>query len=280
MIFLFRALLTLGLLITINCLAQDPIEQIAEPGFLSLFNGRELDTSSWDYSPLWKVKNGEITTSGQVTAIEFCTYKKKKFQDFVLKAKFILVNNQGNSGIHFRSRYLPGRKYNVGGYQADIGWDWWCRLIYWMENANPNVIILSYPANDCLNSVHKDSNNGNDWNEYTITAIGAQIKLEMNGKLCSEYTETDKNRLRDSGYVALQLHNPEYTQLRFRDIRIKSLDESVASGIASKNFKAKELRVVKPPKFLCLRSKRVSKEDLTSVSNGIRPNGQLINSMK
>jgi hypothetical protein len=207
--------------------AQDPARQYAEPGFESLFNGRDLDTAVWDYSPLWKVQDGEIRAAGQVSAIEFLTYKKKKYQDFILKAKLILVNDQGNSGIHFRSRYLPGRRYNVGGYQADIGWDWWCRLIYWMENANPNVTILAYPGNDCLKSVKKD----NQWNEYVITAVGPKIKLEMNGFLCSEFTETDPARLNDSGYIALQFHDPAYTQLRFRDIRIKSLDPPAATAL-------------------------------------------------
>lgn len=221
------ALPLLGLCLGPAARGQDPAIQFAEPGFVSLFNGRSLDTAEWDYSPLWTVKDGEIRATGQVSAIEFLTYRKKKFQDFILKAKLILVDDKGNSGIHFRSRYLPGRRYNVGGYQADIGWDWWCRLIYWMENANPNVTILAYPANDCLKSVKKD----NQWNEYTLTAIGPKIKLEMNGFTCSEYTETDPARLGDSGYVALQFHNPEYTRLRFRDIRIKSLDSLPATAL-------------------------------------------------
>lgn len=221
------ALPLLCLCLGIPAFGQGTTTQFAEPGFVNLFNGRDLDTAAWDYSPLWTVQDGEIRAAGQVSAIEFLTYKKKKFQDFILKVKLILVDDKGNSGIHFRSRYLPGRRYNVGGYQADIGWDWWCRLIYWMENANPNVTILAYPANDCLKSVKKD----NQWNEYTITAIGPKIKLEMNGFLCSEYTETDPARLSDSGYVALQFHNPEYTRLRFRDIRIKSLDSLPATAI-------------------------------------------------
>ena len=210
--------------------AQDSTLQFAEPGFVSLFDGHSLDTAAWDGSPMWKAEAGEIRAAGTLTAIEFLTYKKKKYQDFILKAKFILVNNQGNSGIHFRSQFLKGRPHNVGGYQADIGWDWWCRLIYWNEidyGVTGVVPILAYPSTDCSNAIHKD----NRWNEYTVTAQGAYVKLEMNGVFCDEFTDTDPRRLKDSGYIALQMHNPEYTQLRFRDIRIKSLDEP-ATGIA------------------------------------------------
>jgi hypothetical protein len=270
--FLFVCLIQILWVAVLNTSAQDTTQQMAEPGFVILFNGRDLDTASWDYSPLWQVKNGEITASGTVSAIEFLTYKKKKFQDFVLKVKFILVNNQGNSGIHFRSRYLPGRKYNVGGYQADIGWDWWCRLIYWMENATPNVTILNYPTNECLNSVHKD----NQWNEYTITAIGPKIKLEMNGMLCSEYTETDKNRLKDSGYVALQFHNPEFTQLRFRDVRVKSLDEVATSTILQSPRNTLRPNSLNSKQLLHLMPMKAAEPNFAPAIIGIKPNGQLI----
>lgn len=241
------ALILFGLLSLSN--AQDPTVQIVEPGFVSLFDGKTIDRTAWDGSDKWKVENGEIRMHDSVPETEYLIYKKKKYQDFIFKVKFILWNNTGNTGIHFRSRYLTYRPHNVGGYQADIGWDWDGRLIYFVEDANPNVFVLAEPQPGCKSAFKFD----NTWNEYTITAKGAKIKLEMNGVYCSEYTETDQNRLKDSGYIALQFHNSAATEVRFRDIRIKSLDPKdsvVTLAPALRSRKTKAAKASQPKVFI------------------------------
>ena len=84
------ALILFGLLATSN--AQDPTVQIVEPGFVSLFDGKTIDRTAWDGSDKWKVENGEIRIAAKIQACEYLTYKKKKYQDFILKVKFILYD--------------------------------------------------------------------------------------------------------------------------------------------------------------------------------------------
>jgi hypothetical protein len=55
-----------------------------------------------------------------------------------------------------------------------------------------------------------------EWNVYDITAQGRVISLSVNGKLVSEYTQTEV----PEGYLALEA---EGYRIEFRDIRVKPL---------------------------------------------------------
>ena len=76
-----------------------------EPGFVSLFNGKDL--SGWDCDArFWSVVDGFIR--GQTTADNptkgntFCVWRDGKPRNFILKTKFRLHNH--NSGIQYRSK--------------------------------------------------------------------------------------------------------------------------------------------------------------------------------
>ena len=99
-----------------------PATAADEPGFVSLFNGKDL--SGWEgLSPHWSVEDGAIT--GRTTAETalkghntFLVWQGGSPADFELRAKFKLQG--GNSGIQYRSKLLDPAKFIVGGYQADI----------------------------------------------------------------------------------------------------------------------------------------------------------------
>ena len=93
------------------------------PGFVSLFNGRDL--SGWEGDPrFWRVEDGAITgqttDSQQVTENNFLIWKDE-VEDFELRLKYRLGG--GNSGINFRARKrAPGSSAGepMVGMQADV----------------------------------------------------------------------------------------------------------------------------------------------------------------
>src|SRR4051812_21476744 len=85
----------------------------AEPGFQSLFNGKDL--TGWDGNrDLWTVRDGAIT--GQTTAEKplkgntFLIWTGGDVKNFELRAMFKLVPNNeknfANSGIQYRSKIV------------------------------------------------------------------------------------------------------------------------------------------------------------------------------
>ncbi|MBI3698209.1 MAG: DUF1080 domain-containing protein, partial [Acidobacteria bacterium] len=91
----------------------------AQEGYISLFNGHDLD--GWQGDPaLWTVQNGVLVGSTDGHPIKQNTFLiyKQPYADFILQADARLRN--GNSGIQFRSSALPGPGWVVTGYQADF----------------------------------------------------------------------------------------------------------------------------------------------------------------
>jgi len=102
----------------------DPVPGL--PGFVSLFNGKDL--AGWTGDPrIWSVKDGTIT--GQTTAE--ATVKENNFliwkdeiEDFELRLKFKLEG--GNSGVYIRARKRPAYQQKgepMVGMQADFSAD-------------------------------------------------------------------------------------------------------------------------------------------------------------
>jgi hypothetical protein len=59
-------------------------------------------------------------------------------------------------------------------------------------------------------------------NEYTVSARGSQITLELNSRRTVDYTETDPGIERE-GFIALQVHSGPRIEVRFKDILIALL---------------------------------------------------------
>src|ERR1035437_10270663 len=110
-------------------LAPPPGPQIAptpltdsNDGFVPIFNGISLD--GWDGDPrYWRVENheivGEVTAEAPLKQNSFLIWRGGRPANFELKAEFRL-NPLGNSGINYRSDEVPGTKWLMSGYQADI----------------------------------------------------------------------------------------------------------------------------------------------------------------
>jgi hypothetical protein len=201
---------SLLLLLTLVCV---PLANGEEPGFRSLFNGKDLTGWEGDQS-LWKVSDNAIVgNSPGIQHNQFLT-SKEEFGDFELKLEFRVKDGVGNSGVQFRTKRIPDST-EVSGYQADLGDGYWGSLY---DESRRNKVLAKAPA-DFEKSLKKG-----DWNQYTIRAKGDHILLKINDVTTVDFKEADPAIAR-KGIIALQVHSGGPMKVEFRNIRIKPLSE-------------------------------------------------------
>src|SRR5258708_2414410 len=185
-----------------------------EPGFKSLFNGKEL--TGWDGNPkFWSVKDGTIT--GQTTAENptqgntFLIWRDGTVDDFELRLSFKIVN--GNSGIQYRSKDVGN--WVVGGYQGDFeAGDTYSGILYEERgrgilalrgqktevtpDGKVNVVASVGDTKDIQSNIKKE-----DWNEYVILAQGNQLTHIINGRVTVQVSDNQPEKRAMSGILAL-----------------------------------------------------------------------------
>jgi hypothetical protein len=181
-------------------------------GFAPLFNGRDLDGWQVDTPGIWSARDGMLV--GKHGGLKYNDFLRtgKSYGDFVLRLKFRLVNGEGNSGVQFRSKPVPG-SHEVEGYQGDIGQQYWGCLY----DESRRRKVLAQPPAEALAGLDKAG-----WNEYVITARGRRITLDLNGKRTVDYTESEDG-IDPSGFIALQVHSGPAIEVQFKDLLIKEL---------------------------------------------------------
>ena len=169
------------------------------------FNAKDLTMWGGD-SSLWSVVDGEIVgkTSG-LKKNEFLV-NEMVVENFHLSLDVKLIDNQGNSGIQFRSQRHDG---GMKGYQADVGEGWWGKLyeeegraLLWKESGEKHVKL-------------------GEWNRYEVKAVGSKIQTWINGNLC---VDLDDPQGAKRGLIGLQLHSGGKTEVRFRNVELKVLE--------------------------------------------------------
>lgn len=188
----------------------------AQDGFLPLFNGKNLDEWIIDTPGLWRVQDGVII--GKSPGLKYNDFlrTKKHYRNFILKVTFRMTDETGkaNSGVQFRSKPMEG-SHEVIGYQADMGQQYWGCL--YDESRRKKILVQASPA--ALATLRKDG-----WNEYTISARGNRVTLELNGVKSVEWVEEDPS-IEQSGFIALQLHGGPPLQMEFKNLKIKVLPD-------------------------------------------------------
>jgi len=256
----------LGIVVmAVDALAAAPHTHSAgnpEPGFVSLFNGKDL--TGWDGDPrLWSVKDGvihgETTEENPARSNTFCIWRGGKVRNFILKIKFRIQN--GNSGVQYRSKEID--RWVISGYQAEVqnepgkvGFLYHEKGRAWLVNVGDMMVIDEQGNKNVVGKVsdvealkkagyYKDK----DWNEYTIIARGNHILHYLNGYPTVELIDNDRVTKADDpkdtkgaaieGLLALQIHKGPPMVVEFKDIRIKHLPENY--GRAVRLFNGKDL---------------------------------------
>jgi putative heme-binding domain-containing protein len=172
----------------------------------TLFNGKDLAGWKGD-DKLWSVKDGELVGHSNGLKKNEFLFSDMAAGDFELTLEIKLVNNDGNSGVQFRSDPLPDGE--ARGYQADAGVGWWGKL--YEESARG--ILSDKSGEEFLKK--------GDWNLYRIVAKGSHVQTWLNGHPCADLDDPQGKR---RGQFAVQLHAGGPTEVRFRNIKLKVLD--------------------------------------------------------
>jgi hypothetical protein len=192
----------------------------ADLGWLSLFNGKDLDG--------WTQRNGTATYRVEGDAIVgktsegspnsfLCT--DQKYGDFELKFD-VKVDSELNSGVQIRSQTRDGKPDGrVNGPQVEIAVNGTAGYLYgeaaggWMtpdDVRNPHSHFLE-----------------NKWNSYHVLAVGDRIQVWLNGNLVSDLTDPEKLETHPNGFIGLQVHSiREGTgpyEVRWRNVMLRDL---------------------------------------------------------
>jgi hypothetical protein len=183
-----------------------------------LFDGKTF--KGWDGDTLntWRIENGTLVggfLDKDVPHNDFiCT--TSNYANFVLKLKVKLIGNKGfiNSGVQFRSKRLKDPAHEMTGYQADYGDNYWGTLY---DESRRNKTIAGQDAKITQKYIKL-----NDWNDYEIRAENRRIRIYINGKQTTDFTEPDLT-IPQSGLIGLQIHGGGSAQVAFKDIYIQEL---------------------------------------------------------
>lgn len=176
---------------TLGFLETTPDAFTPEPGFVSLFNGRDLTgwgfrTNHFDglmvsHDGRYLAKHGRliVTTPPEGSRVEQIWTSREFPKDFILKLEFRATPN-ADSGIFIRDRQLQCRDYPLAG---------------------PYKNLERYRAQD--------------WNEVVITVKGEEAHCTCNGEVLEATYKVPAN-----GRIGLE---GDRGQMEYRRIRIKEL---------------------------------------------------------
>ncbi|QEG38157.1 3-keto-disaccharide hydrolase [Roseimaritima ulvae] len=198
-----------------------------EEGFVSLFNGRDLD--GWvkrGGSAEYHVEDGAIVgkcvpnTPGNTF---MCS--EQEFGNFVLKLQYKFLES-GNSGVQFRSAArTEGNSQRVYGYQYEIrpGGNSTGRIYDEGRRGHKHGIIWldAHTPQDRIDAAEAACREG-EWNDVEIQCVGPSIKTWLNGKLVVDMFDPASMK----GFFGLQIHSGKAGSVAWKNIRVKDLGES------------------------------------------------------
>ena len=208
-----------------------PAAEEAPNAFTSLFDGKTL--KGWQALPggTWEVKDGAIVgTSVKSERRHGLLMSDKEYSDFVVRFRFRVV--KGDSGFYFRSEKVE-QKVGVNGFQAEVDNSEEVAGLYetggraWVKRPDPKVIQEIYKPGE--------------WNQMSITAIGGNVVVRLNGTITSEL-KNDRGRVK--GHFAMQLHGGMDMDVLFKDIEVRSptaAEKAILGGELRQMFNGKDL---------------------------------------
>ncbi len=195
---------------------------LAADDFVPLFDGKTL--KGWSPLPggTWSVTDGMIVGSQENTEKRHgMLLSEKQYGDFVVRLNYKAI--EGNSGLYFRAQKVD-HAVSVKGFQAeidgsgkDIGGLYETLGRAWVVQPKPQDVKKYYK--------------NKDWNEMTVTAIGGDVTVTVNGVKTAELKNDPGSR---KGYFGLQLHGGQKMHVMFKDIAIKQLPGTARPVIPEK----------------------------------------------
>jgi hypothetical protein len=242
---LFRFAHIHGLGLGLLLLADAAPSSAAEPGWVDLFNGKDL--TGWVQrggKAKYTVEDGMIVGSSVLNTDNSFLCTEKTYADFILELDF-KIDPVLNSGIQVRSECFDTAKTlqaegkeikipagRVHGYQVEIDMSsenkrWWTAGLYdesrrgWLYPGS-----LGGDKKEFTDAGSKLSKQG-EWNHIKIEARGDSIRTWLNG----EARAAIRDSMTPKGSIALQVHgvknDPQMANLKvqFRNLRLKELKD-------------------------------------------------------
>jgi hypothetical protein len=183
----------------------------------ALFDGKTF--AGWEgNSAIWRVEGGALTGGSLTETVKVNEFlaTTREFSDFILRFEIKLTGQEGfiNSGFQIRSQRVPNSS-EMTGYQCDFGDPNWWGAIYDESRRNR---VLSPSDMTALGPVLRR----NDWNDYIIRAEGPRITTWINGRMGTDYRETDPS-IPFSGRMGIQVHGGGKALVQVRNIAVREL---------------------------------------------------------
>jgi 3-keto-disaccharide hydrolase len=219
---LSHSLRLLSLLIALG--SQQPA---TEPGFTSLFNGK--DFTGWKVSKpeSFKIENGAIVANGSAGHAYYDgDFRNHAFRNFELKVD-VMTRANSNGGVYFMTEYQQkGENARASGDFPSKGFEVQVNNSYARDQVRTGSL---YHVQDVTEAPAKDD----EWFTMYIAVKGNNVTVKVNDKQTVDWTQpADWNGGREGpgrvlsatgGTIALQAHDPNST-VYYRNIRIKPLD--------------------------------------------------------
>jgi hypothetical protein len=229
--------------------AQAPGPAASDPGWISLFNGRDLTGWKGDMK-YFSVRDGVIhaETSAAVPLEKntFLVCTQGEFADFELRFDYKVTG--GNSGMQYRSELVSD--FVMRGYQADFEDRNRYTGMFFEEGgrmflALPGEYATVKPLGRLSETEAKKKNppratldkvkfatteeafshikEPTAWHSMTIIAKGNTFVHILDGKVMSVAVDDDPAKLRKTGLIGLQVHSGPPMTIDLKNIRIRAL---------------------------------------------------------
>jgi hypothetical protein len=199
----------------------------AEPGWTSLFNGK--DFSGWKLSKpeSFKIENGAIVANGTAGHAYYDgEFRNHAFRNFELKVD-IMTRANSNGGVYVLTEFQQkGESVRASGDFPSKGFEIQVNNSYARDQVKTGSL---YHVQDVTEAPAKDD----EWFTEHIIVKGNTIIVKVNDKQTVAWTQpADWDGGREGpgrsigaagGTIALQAHDPNST-VYYKNIRIKPLD--------------------------------------------------------
>ena len=205
--------------------AASGIRPVVEPGFTSLFNGKDL--TGWKIGgppESFTVRDGAIVARGPASHAYYDgSLRNHRFRNFELRLE-VMAQPGANGGVYVLTQFEEvGGNERVSGRFPSKGFE----VQVYNGTAGPRTGSL-YHVVDLDEPLVKDG----EWFTQTIIVQDDRIVVKINDKPVVDWTQPSNwnggregpgRRITGPGTIALQAHDPTSAVL-YKNIRIKPLD--------------------------------------------------------
>lgn len=202
-------------------LAAAPQAPGDETGFVPLLRAEDLGAWRRTGGATFDFEDGALY-GREAGARNSFLVSPRNYGDFELRCE-VRIEPGGNSGIQVRSAVDAAGDF-VHGWQVEIETTErrWSGGLYEERGRGWQDPLEGRAAAQAAFRV-------GEWNEYRIRCVGPRLRSWVNGVPCADWEDPDAPR---SGVIAFQVHGGQQTHVRWRNLRVRELDDGARAPFA------------------------------------------------